>query len=73
MTQHESFLNRIASHDKLGHDHDLRIFLTYKGDLEVRGENAQEKESEILMLDIKKNIIKIENLFKKKQKIKQSQ
>ena len=40
---HENFLKRVAEHEKLAHDHDLRIFLTFKGDLEVRSQNAQEK------------------------------
>ena len=43
MTQHERFLKRLAEHSKLSHDHDLRIFLTYKDELEVRAENTQEK------------------------------
>ena len=43
VTQHEAFLNRIATHEKLAHDHDLRIFLTFNEDLAVRGQNAQEK------------------------------
>ena len=43
VTQHEYFLRRVAAHEKLSHDHDLRIFLTYKDSLEVRGQNTQEK------------------------------
>jgi len=43
VAMHEAFLVRIVNHEKLRNDHDLRIFLTYDGELEVRGKNAKEK------------------------------
>jgi len=43
VAMHEAFLVRIVNHEKLRNDHDLRIFLTYDGELSVRGKNAKEK------------------------------
>jgi len=40
---HELFISRICQHELLRNDHDLRIFLTYDGELNVRGKNAKEK------------------------------
>jgi len=40
---HETFLTRVVQHETLRNDHDLRIFLTFDGELEVRGKNAKEK------------------------------
>merc|ERR1711970_299171 len=36
VAMHEAFLVRIVNHEKLRNDHDLRIFLTYDGELSVR-------------------------------------
>ena len=43
VSDHEQFLRRIMQHEKMVHDHDFRIFLTFKDELEVRGRNTQEK------------------------------
>ena len=43
VSTHEHFLRRIVNHKKMMLDHDLRIFLTYNDELEVRGQNTQEK------------------------------
>ena len=43
VSDHEHFLRRIMQHEKMVHDHDFRIFLTFKDELEVRGRNTQEK------------------------------
>lgn len=42
---HEIFIARVCHHELLRNDHDLRIFLTYDGDLNVRGKNAKERLS----------------------------
>ena len=59
MRHHENFLKRVTEHEKLAHDHDLRIFLTYKGDLEVRSQNAQEKVKGFFKSRLKNHLLLI--------------
>lgn len=40
---HEVFLQRICQHQTLRNDHDLRIFLSYDGELNVRSKNTKER------------------------------
>jgi sorting nexin-5/6/32 len=43
VSTHEIFLRRICQHKVLRNDHDLRIFLSYDGELNVRSKNAKER------------------------------
>jgi len=46
VAQHEGFLKRLASHNILKKDLNLRVFLEYEEELGVRGKNVKEKISE---------------------------
>ncbi|KXJ19152.1 sorting nexin-6 [Exaiptasia diaphana] len=43
VAMHEVFLTRIASHPSLRKDSNFKVFLEYKGELNVRGKNKKEK------------------------------
>ncbi|XP_022110970.1 sorting nexin-6-like isoform X1 [Acanthaster planci] len=43
VAMHEVFLQRLAAHPTLRNDHNFKVFLEYKGELNVRGKNKKEK------------------------------
>ncbi|XP_065174795.1 sorting nexin-6-like [Sycon ciliatum] len=43
VAMHEVFLSRIAGHARLRNEHNFRVFLEYKDELQVRGKNKKER------------------------------
>ncbi|XP_030855520.1 sorting nexin-6 isoform X1 [Strongylocentrotus purpuratus] len=48
VAMHEVFLQRLAAHAILRNDHNFRVFLEYKQDLNVRGKNKKERLSGLM-------------------------